>query len=111
MNGVFVGILAYVAVQFAIGVWVSRHVKTTTDFLIAGRTLGVGLVTFSIYATFFGAEAIVGNSGSVYETGLQGGQVDPFGYALAIFLVGALFAVPLWRRGIVTFADLGGGDH
>lgn len=106
MNGVFLGILAYVAIQFAIGAWVSRRVKTTADFLIAGRTLGAGLVTFSIYATFFGAEAIVGNSGSVYERGLQGGQVDPFGYALAIFIVGAIFAVPLWRSGIVTFADL-----
>jgi SSS family transporter len=106
VNGVFLGILAYVVLQFAIGVWVSRRVKTTTDFLIAGRSLGVGLVTFSIYASFFGAEAIVGNSGSVYEGGLSGGQVDPFGYAIAIAIAAVVFAAPLWRRGIITFADL-----
>src|SRR5690606_19942818 len=60
---------------------------------------------FSVFATFFGAEAIVGTSGAVYEEGLTGGRIDPFGYAVAIFIVGAVFAVPLWRRGIITFAD------
>ncbi|MCL4764857.1 MAG: sodium:solute symporter family protein [Hyphomicrobiaceae bacterium] len=105
MNGVQFGILAYVVVQFAIGLWVARRVKTTTDFLVAGRTLGLGLVSFSVFATFLGAEAIVGTSGAVYEEGLAGGRIDPFGYALAIFIVGAIFAVPLWKRGIITFAD------
>lgn len=105
MNGVFAGIIAYVLVQFAVGLWVARRVRTTADFLIAGRTLGLGLVSCSVFATFFGAEAIVGTSGSVYQDGLAGGRVDPFGYALAIFIVGAIFAVPLWRKGIVTFAD------
>ena len=105
MSSVQFGILAYVVVQFAIGLWVARRIKTTTDFLIAGRSLGLGLVSFSVFATFFGAEAIVGTSGAVYEEGLTGGRIDPFGYAVAIFIVGAVFAVPLWRRGIITFAD------
>lgn len=106
MNGLLIGILAYVVVQFAIGVWVARRVKTTTDFLVAGRSLGLGLVSVSVFATFFGAEAIVGTSGAVYEEGLAGGRIDPFGYAVAIFIAGAVFAIPLWRRGIITFADL-----
>lgn len=105
MSGLQIGIVAYVLVQFAIGLWVARWVRTTTDFLIAGRTLGLGLVSFSVFATFFGAEAIVGTSGVVYEEGLKGGTIDPFGYALAIFIVGAIFAMPLWRQKIITFAD------
>lgn len=105
MNGLLIGILGYVVVQFAIGIWVARNVKTTTDFLVAGRSLGLGLVAVSVFATFFGAEAIVGTSGAVYEDGLAGGRIDPFGYALAIFITGAIFAIPLWRHGIITFAD------
>ncbi|MGE8941690.1 sodium:solute symporter family protein [Leptospira interrogans] len=105
MNGLLIGILGYVVVQFAIGIWVARNVKTTTDFLVAGRSLGLGLVAVSVFATFFGAEAIVGTSGSVYEDGLAGGRIDPFGYAVAIFITGAIFAIPLWRNGIITFAD------
>jgi SSS family transporter len=106
MDATLIGVFAYVLVQFSIGVWVSRWVKTNTDFIIAGRTLGLGLVSFSVYATFFGAEAIVATAGSVYLEGLAGSRIDPFGYAAAIVLVGLVFAVPLWRRGLITFADL-----
>jgi len=106
MNGMIAGIVAYVLVQFLIGMWVSRRIKTQADFLIAGRSLGLGLVSFSVFATFFGAEAIVGTAGSVYEKGLAGGRTDPFGYAVAMIVFGALFAAPLWQRGLVTFGDL-----
>src|SRR5262245_14966276 len=105
MNVVFFGVMAYVLVQFAVGIWVSRRIKTNTDFVIAGRSLGLGLVAFTVFGSFFGAEAIVGTAGSVYERGLAGGQVDPFGYAIAILIFAAVFAIPLWRRGLVTFAD------
>jgi SSS family solute:Na+ symporter len=106
MDATLVGVIAYVLVQFAIGAWVSRWVKTNADFIIAGRTLGLGLVSFSVYATFFGAEAIVATAGSVYAEGLAGSRIDPFGYAAGIVIVGLIFAVPLWRRGLITFADL-----
>jgi Na+/proline symporter len=106
MDATLIGVFAYVIGQFAIGVWVSRRVKTNVDFLIAGRTLGLGLVSFSVYATFFGAEAVVATAGSVYAEGLAGSRIDPFGYAAGIVIAGLVFAVPLWRRGLITFADL-----
>jgi Na+/proline symporter len=58
VNSVLLAILGYVALQFAIGVWVSRRVATETDYILAGRTLGAGLVSFSVFATFFGSEAV-----------------------------------------------------
>ena len=66
----------------------------------------MGLITFSVFATYFGAEAIVASGGTVYERGLTGALVDPLGYAGAIMLVGAFFAGALWKRGLTTFADL-----
>src|SRR4029079_1694953 len=81
-------------------------ISTASDYILAGRKLGGGLVLFSVFATFFGAEAIVATGGSVYEKGLAGALVDPFGYALAIVVVGLFFAGALWSRGITTFADL-----
>lgn len=106
MNSVLVAIVAYVLLQFAIGAWVSRRVASASDYILAGRTLGVGLVTFSVFATYFGAEAIVASGGAVYENGLGGALVDPLGYAAAIIVVGLFFARALWSRGLTTFADL-----
>ncbi|MEZ5853581.1 MAG: hypothetical protein R3D67_02110 [Hyphomicrobiaceae bacterium] len=100
------GIVAYVVLQFAIGVWVSRRVSSDQDYIIAGRSLGLGLVAFSVFATWFGAEAIVASAGEIYAHGLAGGLIDPFGYGLAVLVVGLLLAGPLWRRGIVTYADM-----
>ena len=71
----------YVLVQFAVGTWVSRRMASEADYILAGRRLGVGLVTFSVFATYFGAEAIVASGGAVYEKGLAGALVDPVGYA------------------------------
>ena len=106
MNAVLMAILAYVLVQFAIGVWVSRRVTSANDYILAGRQLGTALVGFSVFATYFGAEAIVASGGAVYAHGLSGALVDPLAYAVAIIIVGLLFARALWSRGLTTFADL-----
>ena len=86
MNWLLVAIVGYVLVQFVIGTWVSRRMANEADYILAGRSLGVGLVTFSVFATYFGAEAIVASGGAVYEKGLGGALVDPVGYASAIMV-------------------------
>ena len=106
MQPVLLGIAAYLVVQFVIGIAVSRRMATENDYLLAGRRLGLGLAAFSIYATWFGAETIVGAAGSIYSDGLSGGSADPFGYGLCLIVLGAVIAVPLWRRQYTTFGDL-----
>ena len=106
MNWLLFGILAYLAVQLAIGLWVSRRVRSETDYILAGRSLGLGLASFSIFATWFGAESIQGAAGTIYADGLSGSSADPLGYVTCILLVGLIFARPLWNRGYVTFGDL-----
>jgi Na+/proline symporter len=106
MNAVLIGMVVYVLAQFAVGAWVSRRMTNESEYILAGRQLGTGLVVFSVFATYFGAEAIVASGGSVYEKGLSGALVDPFGYAAAIVIVGLFFARSLWSRGLTTFADL-----
>ena len=106
MNGILLAIVAYVLIQFAIGAWVSRRMSNESDYILAGRRLGTALVVFSVFATYFGAEAIVASGGAVYEKGLSGALVDPIGYASAIVIVGLFFARALWSRNLTTFADL-----
>jgi len=105
MNPVLIGVLCYVLFQFAIGAWVARRIFTERDYINAGRKIGIVIAAFSVFATWFGAEVIVGAAGSVYAEGLSGATIDPFGYAAALVIVGLTVAVPLWNRGYVTFAD------
>jgi Na+/proline symporter len=100
------GIFAYLIIQFGIGIYVSRRIRTESDYIVAGRRLGYGLTTFTIFATWFGAETTIGSAGAVYESGLAGATSDPFGYGVCLLLMGLVFAVPLWRRRLTTLADL-----
>jgi Na+/proline symporter len=99
-------IFAYLAVQLGIGLWVSRRIRTEEDYLVAGRRLGYTLATFSIFATWFGAETIVGSGGRALREGFSLTAAEPFGYGLCLVLMGLVFAVPLWRRRLTTLADL-----
>jgi Na+/proline symporter len=94
------------SIQLAIGVWVSRRIRTESDYLVAGRRLGYALTTFSIFATWFGAETVVGSAGIAYREGVSLASAEPFGYGLCLILMGLVFAIPLWRRRLTTLADL-----
>ncbi|MCC6797249.1 MAG: sodium:solute symporter family protein [Candidatus Hydrogenedentes bacterium] len=106
MNWVLAGVIFYVLLQLAIGLYVSRRTKTETDYLLAGRRLGYFMATMSIFATWFGAETCIGSSAAVYEDGLAGSRSDPFGYTICLLFMGLVFAVPLYRRRLTTLGDL-----
>jgi SSS family transporter len=106
MNWILIGVLVYILSQLAVGLAVSRNIDSEEDYLLAGRSLGVGLSTFSIFATWFGAETCLSSAGQFYEKGFAGGAVDPFGYGLCILFLGVAFAIPLWKRKLTTLIDL-----
>lgn len=106
MSLVLAGVLGYVAVQLLIGWLVSRGIRTEDDYLLAGRRMGYALATGTIFATWFGAETCVGAAGEVFDGGLSLSSAEPFGYGLCLVLMGLVFARPLWRRKLVTLADL-----
>ncbi len=105
MNNILLGILGYILFQLFLGVVVSKKIRSEADFLLAGRKLGFMLATFSIFATWFGAESCVGTAGAAYADGLAGVTADPFGYAICLLLMGLVFAVPLWKMKLTTIAD------
>ncbi len=104
MNIILIGILFYISLQLFLGFYISRFIKSENDYLLGGKKLGYLLATFSIFATWFGAESCIGTAGTAYENGLSG-VTDPFGYGIVILLVGFIFAVPLYKMNLVTIAD------
>jgi Na+/proline symporter len=89
-----------------IGYVASRKIKSEQDYLLAGRKLGPGLVFFSVFATWFGAETCIGAAGEAYSSGLSAVRADPFGYAVCLLFMSLVLAVPLWKSGFTTLGDL-----
>lgn len=103
MNGLFIAV--YLVIQILIGVWISRKIKSESDYFLGGRNVSLFLVAFSLFATWFGAETCMGSSGAVYARGLSGSRADPFGFSICLLLMGMLLAARLRRKNYVTLAD------
>lgn len=96
---------AYIVLQFAIALWASRLVRNEADYFVAGRRFGLLMVGVSVFATWFGAETVMGASGAIAEEGLAGGRADPFGYTLCLLGMALFLAYKLRETGVMTFPD------
>lgn len=95
----------YVALQIGIGLWFARNVRTETDYFLAGRRLGLWPIALSVFATWFGAETLMGSTAAIASEGLSGARAEPFGYALCLLAMSFLVAGQFRARGYVTLAD------
>ncbi|MFN4111111.1 MAG: sodium:solute symporter family protein [Ignavibacteria bacterium] len=105
MNIILIGISIYILFQLVLGFYISRFIKSEDDYLLGGKKLGYILATFSIFATWFGAESCIGTAGATYSSGLAGVTADPFGYGIVLLLMGFFFAIPLYKMNLTTIAD------
>jgi solute:Na+ symporter, SSS family len=64
-------LIAYSAVFIGFGLLISRRVKKADDFLVAGRSLGPGLLCTTFLAANIGAGSTVGATGLGYVHGLS----------------------------------------
>jgi len=71
MNLYLIGLLAYSALLMTVGIVMSRRIKTASDFLVAGRRLGPGLIFTTFLAANLGAGSTVGATGLGYRFGLS----------------------------------------
>jgi SSS family solute:Na+ symporter len=64
-------LIAYAALMIALGAFVSRRVRGSSDFFVSGRGLGAGLVFSTLLAANIGAGSTVGATGLGYRDGLS----------------------------------------
>ena len=96
---------AYVLGLLVLGLFASTRVRDATDFVVAGRRLGLGLCTFTLFATWFGGGTLIGAAGAAYSGGLNAVAADPFGAALCLLLAGAFYVRLLRRLRLLTVPD------
>lgn len=98
-------VILYLLATILLGVWASRRVHNTTDYLLAGRQLPFPMATAVVFATWFGSETLLGASSEFAEKGVLGIIEDPFGASLCLILIGLFFARKLYRLNLLTFGD------
>ena len=98
-------VILYLLISVGIGLWAATRVHNARDFAVAGRTLPLPIVTATVFATWFGAEAVFGVSAQFVKDGLRGVVADPFGSSLCLVLAGFFFATRLYKLNILTVGD------
>jgi len=102
---IIAGLVVYLAIMLAIGLYASRRVEGSADFVVAGRRLGIWLSTGTLAATWFGGGLCIGAASAAYSGGFLAVIADPFGAALCLFLAGLFYVRALRRTGVMTVAS------
>lgn len=98
-------VILYLLVSVAIGLFAATRVHNTRDFAVAGRSLPLPVVMATVFATWFGAEAVMGISATFAKEGLRGVVADPFGSSLCLILAGLVFAPRFYQLNLLTVGD------
>ncbi len=102
---VFWFVIIYLLLSVGVGLFAATRVRNSKDFAVAGRSLPLPVVTATVFATWFGAEAVLGISATFVKDGLRGVVADPFGSSMCLILAGLFFAPRLYRLNILTVGD------
>ena len=98
-------VVLYLMGTLALGLWAGTRIKNTTDFAIAGRSLPLIMVITTTFATWFGAETVMGIPARFVQGGLNAIVEDPFGAGMCLVLVGVFFASKLYKLNLLTIGD------
>jgi len=98
-------VVIYLMVSIGIGLYAATRVHNAKDFAVAGRHLPLPVVTATVFATWFGAEAVFGVSATFVKEGLSGVVADPFGSSMCLIIAGFFFAKKLYKLNILTLGD------
>ncbi|MEX2197375.1 MAG: sodium:solute symporter family protein, partial [Burkholderiales bacterium] len=88
-----------------IGLWAARRVHNSRDYVVAGRSLPLYMSFALVFATWFGAETVLGVSATFLNDGMGGIVADPFGFSFCLVLIALFFARAFYRLNLLTIGD------
>jgi SSS family solute:Na+ symporter len=101
----------YLVVTVAIGLWAARRVHNAKDYVVAGRSVPLFMSTALVFATWFGAETVLGVSATFLNDGLGGIVADPFGFSFCLVIIALFFARAFYRLNLLTIGDFYRGRY
>jgi solute:Na+ symporter, SSS family len=95
----------YLVVTVAIGWWAARRVHNARDYVVAGRSVPLFMSMALVFATWFGAETVLGVSATFLKDGMGGIVADPFGFSFCLVVLALFFARAFYRMNLLTIGD------
>lgn len=95
----------YMLVTIPVGIWAAHRVKSSRDYVLAGRNLPFLIALATVFATWFGSDTVLGAGTAMAEGGFLNVMVDPFGAGLCLILIGLFFAKKLYALNHLTIGD------
>ncbi len=87
------------------GLYLSRGVRSSADWFLAGRSLPWWLVGISMYATAIDSSDLVADAGGTYLLGFSYFATNWVGAVLGWILAAFFICLPMYRAGLYTNAE------
>ena len=101
-NPIILGcVLIYMLLCIGVGIWAMRRTKSTHDFFMAGKTLGVWVTAFAVFSTTLSGFGFVGGPGLVYQMGMSSF------WMVVVAILGFNVSFAMLGKRLRLFADLG----
>jgi len=98
-------VLAYLIGVTGMGLWISRGIKSSRDFFLAGKTLPWWAVGMSLVVSDIGAKDMIGLAADGYRFGLVMMNFDLIGCVFPVLVAAFLFMPFLWMAGVYTVPE------
>ncbi len=99
-------VAAYLLAMIGVGWFVARRIRGFADFFVAGRALTVPILVTSLVSSYYGLDALFGDSGDASREGVVVWFTYGRPYTLALVLAAFLIAGRLRRVQVVSIPDL-----
>lgn len=99
----------YFLLCMAVGLWAMRKTKSTKDFFMAGRDLGIFVTSIAIFSSAMSGFGFVGGPGLVYRMGISSLWIvisTTIGYAICFFLLGRKLREWAVKRDSISLPDV-----
>ncbi|HLX23799.1 MAG TPA: sodium:solute symporter family protein [Usitatibacter sp.] len=98
-------VVLYLVASLAVGMYAATRVRGSSDYAVARHRFGTTVVSATVFATWFGAETVLGIPATFLKEGLRGLVADPFSAVACLVLVALVFARPFFRLDVLTLGD------
>ena len=84
-------VVVYMGICVVVGLWALRRTRSSADFFMAGRNLGVIVTGFAVFSSIMSGFGFVGGPGLVYHMGMSSLWMvisAPMGTCISFYLLG-----------------------